>query len=251
MAPPAAVGIVMPARDERARIGRALTAVLCAIDAVDVTCTVVVVDDGSVDGTASIAHEVLADHDPRHLVLPICEHQASRARAAGVDALRHVVGADAAATWLLSTDADSIVPADWVRRHLDHAARGALAVAGVVSLIDDPDGRRAAATWERDYGATLIAADGHPHVHAANLGLRLDVYDAIGGFADLDRAEDIDLWRRLRAAGIRPVADAATSVATSARLDGRVALGFAAALRRLADPAPSTSAVDERAGPRT
>ena len=232
-AEPSAVGVVVPARDERARIGRSLAAVSTAVAAVGATCAVVVVDDDSADGTADAARDALEAAGVRHRVITVHEHQASRARARGVEALRDLLDAAPADTWLLSTDADSVVPPDWIRRHLDHAARGALAVAGVVTLTDDLDGRRAAASWAIDYAPTVSASAGHPHVHAANLGIRLDVYDAIGGFHDLDRAEDIDLWRRVRAAGVAPVADATLAVSTSARLDGRVELGFASALRRL------------------
>ncbi|MEZ5258239.1 MAG: hypothetical protein R2705_15435 [Ilumatobacteraceae bacterium] len=132
--------------------------------------------------------------------------------------------------WLLSTDADSMVPCDWIARYLAHARRGALAVAGVVDVVDDEETGSFVERWRADYGATLRPDGRHPHVHAANLGVRFDAYTAVDGFRPVPRAEDIDLWRRLRALGIEPVADASIVVATSGRRSGRVGEGFAHAL---------------------
>jgi hypothetical protein len=141
---------------------------------------------------------------------------------------------DPGTTWVLSTDADSVVPPDWVDRHLAHARRGAVAVAGVVDLVDDADGRGIRSPWWADYGSTLHPDRTHPHVHAANLGVRLDVYDDVSGFAIDEQVEDIGLWDRLRAAGHQPIADSSIVVWTSARVDGRVVVGgFAGALNAL------------------
>jgi hypothetical protein len=156
-------------------------------------------------------------------------------RAGGQFALVRTGGARTA--WLLSTDADCTVPRDWVSRLWAHADGGAVAVAGIVSLTDDADGRRITDRWTGEYGATLLADGTHPHVHAANLAVRLDVYDRVGGFHALPRAEDIDLRDRLQALGHHLHADAGWVVQTSARLDGRVHRGFAHALATLYGPA--------------
>jgi hypothetical protein len=116
-------------------------------------------------------------------------------------------------------------------RHLAHADRGVLAVAGVVDLLDDDDDSADfTARWRRDYGQTIADDGRHPHAHATNLGVRLDVYRAVGGYRQTTGAEDTDLWRRLRLAGVQPLADASIVVATSGRRTGRVADGFAHAL---------------------
>ena len=52
----------------------------------------------------------------------------------------------AAGTWLLSTDADTTVPPDWVRAHLQHAADGVHAVAGLADLAAT-DHLAAGALW--------------------------------------------------------------------------------------------------------
>lgn len=224
------VGIVIPAHDEAELVGDAVRAVVAACGRVDATCVVVVVDDGSSDGTTEVAREALDGFAGLGSVVVGSFGRASTARCAGIDLIRAVV-ADPADTWVLSTDADSVVPPTWIQAYLAHHERGSVAVAGIVDLLDEDAlwGER----WRRDYGATVGADLAHPHVHAANLGIRFDVYDEVGGFTDLDRIEDIDLWRKVRAAGYVPVADGSIVVSTSARFTGRVEVGFAHALRRL------------------
>lgn len=228
----ARVVVVVPARNEAATVGEALRSIGDAVAEAGVPGWIVVVDDDSSDGTAEVAAATLAARPVlRTTVLRGRHGRASSAREAGVRAVDSLPGSAV----LLSTDADSVVEPDWVRRHLDHHDRGAVAVAGIVDLLDDgdPDLRR---RWAEDYGSTLHADGSHPHVHAANLSVRLDRLRAVGGFGSAARAEDIDLWRRLRAVGETPVHDSSIVVWTSARLTGRVERGFATAIRRYAVP---------------
>lgn len=228
------MGVVIPAHNEAERIGDAISAVKRACAQVPASCVVVVVDDHSTDETAAVARRALAQFDGSAAVVTGQFGRASAARRAGVERFRSVVS-DPANTWLLSTDADSVVPDTWIESYLDHHRRGAAAVAGIVDLTDDDDGRLIAHRWRGDYRATLADDLSHPHVHAANLGIRFDVYDEVGGFGDRDRIEDIALWRRVRGGGHATVSDASIVVATSARMTGRVQLGFgfASALGRL------------------
>lgn len=226
------VAVVVPARNEAATVGAALRSIGDAVAHAGVPGWIVVVDDDSCDGTAEVAAATLAARPVlRTTVLRGRHGRASSARQAGVRAVASLPGS----AILLSTDADSVVGPDWVRRHLDHHDRGAVAVAGVVDLLHDgdPDLRR---RWAEDYGSTLHPDGSHPHVHAANLSVRLDRLRAVGGFGSAARAEDIDLWRRMRAAGEAPVHDSSIVVRTSARLTGRVEHGFATAIRRYAVP---------------
>lgn len=226
------VGVVIPAHDEADLVGAAVRSVVDACNQVDASCAVVVVDDDSSDETAAAAAAALVGLRGIGTVVTGRFGRASTARRAGVERFRLLVE-DPSDTWLLCTDADSVVPITWVESYLAHHRRGEVAAAGIVDLIDDEGGRSIGERWRRDYGATVAVDLTHPHVHGANLGVRLDVYDAVGGFGDLDRIEDIDLWRRVRGAGHVPVADAAIVVSTSARTTGRVDRGFAFALRQL------------------
>lgn len=222
----------MPAKDEAARIGEALHAVARSIrvhgDVAGVF--VAVIDDGSTDDTAAVASATLRRTGVRGAVIGVAGGSAGAARRLGAAAVlaRVPLASDA---WLLSTDADSLVPADWICRYAVHARAAHLAVAGVVDLIEDEDAAAVQPRWSSDYRSTFEGMD-HPHAHACNLGLRVDLYRRVGGFKSLPRAEDIDLWRRVRALGVPTSADADLRVWTSARTDARCAGGFGAALRR-------------------
>lgn len=232
--PPAAVAVVIPARDEAPRIGACLRGVVAALGRVHgPEVLVVVVDDGSSDGTGALAAAVLSASGTPHVVVRAAAGSAGAARAVGVRTATAHLEVPAHLTWVLSTDADTVVPGDWVQRYLAHAAMGATAVAGVVALLEDVDARRVRDVWWADYGPTLAPDGSHPHVHAANMGIRLDVLAAAGGIPGVDHEEDRVLWDRLRAIGETPIADAGLVVATSARLHARVPRGFAHALGQL------------------
>jgi hypothetical protein len=67
---------------------------------------------------------------------------------AGVqELLRRMAGTDPAAVWLVTTDADSLVPGDWLRRQLAYANQGWDVVLGTVAVAD----------WE-DHPAHVTAA---------------------------------------------------------------------------------------------
>jgi glycosyltransferase involved in cell wall biosynthesis len=226
------VAIVLPARNEADRIGDALDALIRARLALPerVTSAVLVVVDHSEDATARIARSTL-----RGTLDRVIETDARSVGAARMVGAAHALAtspARPARTWLASTDADSVVPADWLLRHLEGADAGAVALAGVVRLRDDETTddtlrHRFAAT----YGEEL--ADGHAHIHGANLGARGDAYLLAGGWRPLERSEDHDLWHRLARCG--PVRSLASLVvATSARPVGRAPQGFAADIAELA-----------------
>lgn len=128
--------------------------------------------------------------------------------------------------WIAHTDADSQVPVDWLTDQVEVAEAGSDVVLGRV----EPDGTTSDAVVAR---WLTFHPPGHVGVHGANLGVRLSADDAVGGFADLDHREDLDLVKRLLAAGAREGA-ATRPVMTSSRLAGRTAGGFAGYLADLA-----------------
>jgi hypothetical protein len=86
------------------------------------------------------------------------------------------------------------------------------------------------ASWQREHPQR----EDHPHVHGANLGIRADSYEAIGGWADVAAHEDVDLAVRAATAPNLPIRRTATiPVLTSARFGGRAPEGFASYLRHL------------------
>lgn len=231
------VGVVLPARNEADRIADAIGAIGDAAAAVmgQVEVSVLIVDHGSSDGTAAEAERSLtrvSDHGVDTELLFVTGGGVGTARHVGIRTLTD--GWDEPErSWVLSTDADSCVRADWIVRYLRHADDGAIAVAGIVDLFDDGEADGFRHRWQRDYGSTITRDGRHPHAHATNLGIRLDAYRSVGGFRDVGPADDRDLWSRLRRRGIEPVADAAIVVDTSGRRAGRVPTGFAHALATL------------------
>lgn len=222
------VAVAVPARDEEAHVGACLRAVSTAVGALHaslplsaaVEVQVVVVVNGTRDRTASLARAQGAQ------VLVRAEPGVGAARGAG--AAHALTGRDPRTTWLACTDADSVVPRDWLVEHVRLAAEGADAVVGTIRLpgerlVEHP-------SWWRRYERDL-SPSGHPHVHGANLGVRGAAYLAVGGFAALDAHEDADLVGRLDAGGHRVVRTDAAPVVTSDRTRGRAPAGVAADLR--------------------
>ena len=147
--------------------------------------------------------------------------------------------------WVLSTDADTTVPVDWVTGLLEAARRsGADLVAGFVALGDWAAGPLARSAYA-DRIASGLTAEGHEHVWAANLAVRYPVLHAVGGFPAVPHGEERALADRVAAIGtvtgtLHPV------VVTSARMPGRAAHGLGALLHDLARPDQRTTPTPSR-----
>lgn len=223
-----AAGVVVPAHNEETLLPACLAALRQASQAVSIPVHILVVADTCGDRTAGIARACGAR------VISIGARNVGAARAAGMTGLlRLTAGCDPAATWLATTDADTVVPPGWLRRQLEYASTGWDVVLGTVTVTDwDGHPPHVAYAFEALYG---YGTGPHPHVHGANLGIRASAYRAAGGFAPLRTAEDHALLAAAAGAG-RPVLQASDiSVETSARRQGRAPGGFSHLLRTLAD----------------
>jgi hypothetical protein len=80
------------------------------------------------------------------------------------------------------------------------------------------------------FGRTYMDADGHRHIHGANLGVSARVYVQAGGFPPLESSEDVALVDAILAIGAHIEWSAAPRVLTSARTDYRANKGFGATL---------------------
>ena len=129
--------------------------------------------------------------------------------------------------WLANTDADSTVPDTWLTTQFTLANAGFDAVIGTVT----PAGldSRLEQIWRQRHQL----AEGHNHVHGANLGLRASTYMRAGGFAAVSLHEDLDLVNRVKACSTRWITTHRTNVRTSARTQSRVEGGFASYLADL------------------
>lgn len=219
-----AVGVVVPARDERATIRECVRGVLAALRELPahVDTAVCVVADRCVDDTAALAAAELTGWHGARVVVNRQDRTIGEVRDTG---LRYVMAALAthrpSGVWLLSTDADTTVTRDWAVQHVRAAEHGAHAVAGAADL---------AGPCPLRYPALLAGTrrpDGHGNVYGANLGVRADAYRAVGGFGAVRSGEDHDLWRRLGAASYRCRYADEPKVLTSARRHGRAPGGLA------------------------
>jgi cellulose synthase/poly-beta-1,6-N-acetylglucosamine synthase-like glycosyltransferase len=229
------VGVVVPAQNEEKTIRRCIDSVLAAHESCgrEGELWIAVVADACSDSTAELARDAIG---ARGTVIECAPRSPGAARRLGVAAvIEHFHAIHPARIWLANTDADTYVPPDWLKLHLDHADNGASAVAGIVQL-DASDGLRADII--RLYRDTYeLRSDGtHGHVHGANLGVRGDAYLAVGGWSPLSVAEDHCLWRRLKLGGWRLRSCVNSVVVTSARLHGRALGGFADTLRCRVEP---------------
>lgn len=213
------IGVVISAHNESEYLSGCLRAVFNAARARDLRkepVTVIVVLDACTDETASLARQF-----PVKLV-SVNVRNVGIARARGAD-----LAIQCGARWLAFTDADSAVASDWLVKQL---SLGTDAVCGTVEVR----------TWH-SYGAELrrhfskicTDADGHKHIHGANLGVSVEAYEKAGGFRPLSSSEDVALVSDLARSGASIAWPAAPRVVTSARRDYRVMHGFGASLARL------------------
>lgn len=226
-----AVHVVIPARDEEALLPRCLLSVDRARRVLracrpDLLIDVTVVLDGCADGSADVVEaarigSLVVDHG---LVGAARHAGVSRAVEAAAES-----GVAAEDLWVACTDADSVVPPHWLVAQVGLATTRDLVI-GTVEPIGLADTALLEAWRERHE-----LAEGHAHVHGANLGFRASTYLAVGGFGPTAVHEDVDLVRRIRAHTTRWVATDSARVGSSARGQGRTPGGFAGFLARLAD----------------
>ena len=218
------VAVVIPARDESELVGRCLESVLAAKDRVgsDVAVSITVVADQCTDDTAEVARRY-----PGVTVVEIGAGNVGLARATGVMLALESSGRLPDQVWIASTDADSVVPVDWLLEQVRLARRGAGVVLGTVRPdFDDLDAEQAVAWTALHTGDSALG-----EVHGANLGVRADVYLAVGGFPGLAEHEDVTFVERCAALGAEIVATDRCEVTTSGRQIGRTPGGFARYLR--------------------
>jgi glycosyltransferase involved in cell wall biosynthesis len=210
------LGIVIPAHNEAAHIGECVASARRAANhhqLLGEEVRVIVVLDACTDETETIARALGADvtHIDARNVGMARAHGAERALALG-------------ARWLAFTDADTAVANDWLVQQLDCCADAVCGVVGVHDWSPHLDAVR------EHFGATYTDADGHRHIHGANLGVSAHAYVRAGGFPPLESSEDVALVEALIACGACIEWSAAPRVVTSARTDFRAKKGFGATL---------------------
>jgi glycosyltransferase involved in cell wall biosynthesis len=223
-----AVAVAIPAHDEEAHIERCLSSVTRAVTRArerepGLVVAVVVVLDACRDTTAERAQRWPVE------TVEISARRVGTARRIGVAHALSALDARPEDTWIAMTDADTVVPLDWITHQLDLADAGADLILGTVRPDFSDLSARHGAYWR----ATHHRGRPPGNVHGANLGVRASTYLRAGGIADLDEHEDVALVRAARAVGAREVASDMHEVETSGRFTGRTPAGYAAFLRQV------------------
>lgn len=195
------VSVVVAARDEERNIEQCLRALLAQDYPVD-RYEILVVDDGSVDGTAARVQALSTDQV--QLLSSVREHGSGGSKKAaltlGIQTARGEI--------ILTTDADCRVPSSWVRAMVRYFEDDVGLVIGFsqIGTAGSLNGKRAgyeAADFLALMGC-IAGSTGHGHPMAAsgqNLGYRKTVFHEVGGYAGvMHRAsgDDAILLQRVR-----------------------------------------------------
>jgi glycosyltransferase involved in cell wall biosynthesis len=185
-----AVAVVIPAYNAASYIEETLRSVLVQTTPV---AEIILVDDGSTDGTATIASTV----DPRIRIIQQQREGVARARNVGARA--------SASRWLAFLDSDDVWRADKIERQLETAGTDGEFVYSDRENI----GARGALPVIQSSIQTMVSGDVFVDLLVANVIstssvlLTRSLFDRVGAFdedARLQPAEDWDLWLRCAAA---------------------------------------------------
>ena len=223
-----AVAVVIPAHDEEALIGRCLASVMRATAHArarqpGLVVSVVVVLDACGDGTAEQVRQWPV------AAVEISARRVGTARRVGVAHALSTLDTGPDDVWIAMTDADTVVPRDWITHQIELMDAGVDLILGAVR----PDFADLSARHTAYWKATHHRGRPPGNVHGANLGVRASVYAEAGGIPDLEEHEDVALVRAARAVGARERASDVHEVETSGRFAGRTPAGYAAFLRRV------------------
>ena len=234
--------MIIPAYNEQDRIDRCLQAVLSSAHHPllrDVAVRIVAVLDSCSDGTSDAVEQVVRrlpqERDIKLVAVEVGHTNVGLARADGcATALGLLVGIDIADAWLATTDADSVVPANWLAHQVRIQRAGMHAWAGTVHVSDwSGHHPEVIGRYSRLYRQDDLPAGHHRHAHGANLGVSALAYNRCGGFSGDACGEDRALLNALQRAGLPALATSAVPVVTSARRDARASGGFGDTLRQL------------------
>jgi len=183
------LSVVVPVRNDAVRLGRCLASLGTGSSIPD---AIVVADNGSSDNSSEVARTSGA----RVLSLPGLK----------VSALRNAAARETNTELLAFVDADHELAAGWTAAAVDVMRDEAVGAAGA-RYLSPADG-----TWvQHMYGllrGRTIGTRDTDWLGSGNMVVRRNAFDSIGGFdASLEACEDVDLCRRLRAAGFRIIGD--------------------------------------------
>jgi glycosyltransferase involved in cell wall biosynthesis len=234
------VDVLVPARNEQAGIVRLLASVAVAIRQLppDIHVHVVVACDSCTDDTLARAADSAAQVIAGRFGSPAAARAAAAELADGLLAERRPEE-----RWIATTDADCVVPADWLSCQLDWADAGHDAVAGAIEIEDWDENPMARDGYQRLLASRQRPDGTHTGVYGANLGIRGSALAAVGGVPQIAVGEDRALWDAVVGHNLPRVSPSSPAVLTSARPVGRAVGGLADLLTRMAGQSARSSLV--------
>ena len=246
--------VAVPVKDEEERIAACLSSLIGQVEVDFDDVAVILLLNNCTDATAERVR-ACADALPfalelRHVELPAAYANAGWARRLAMEAAADWVCPDGL---ILTTDADTLMEADWIAANLREIAAGADAVAGYVNadpfeLMELPPAilERGSLEWEyQQLDAEMVArVDPDPHDpwprHNQNCGasaaITCSAYRRIGGLPPKAVGEDRALFEMVRRVDGRIRHSLDVQVVTSARTDGRALGGLSDAIRLRGEP---------------
>ena len=262
--------VAVPARNERERIGAALTALAAQHGETSRSLRVIVLANNCTDDTAAQARRVLAGLNLNAEVIeedfPAEQAHVGRARGRALELAAARLGGHPQGL-LASTDADTVPAPDWAAQmrlalhgtgshasdaHGSPVLGGADLVGGRILTLPGerdrlPAGLRRLQLQDAAYHllaarlSSLLDPDPHDpwprhHQHfGANLGLRLSAWQQLGAWPQVRCLEDVALVQAMRRLDLRVRHCPRVRVWTSARDCGRVETGLSSQLREWRD----------------
>lgn len=185
---PRRVSFVVPAKDEEGRLGPSLQRVIEFVATQPYESEIIVVDDGSTDGTAGIAREAARDL-PERVSFRLIQHEANRGKGAAV----RTGVLEATGEFVLYMDADLATPVEEAPRLIEALASGADVAAGTRVQPGGFDMRASQPAYRR-IGGRLFAL-------ARRRLLLSDVEDTQCGFKGFRREAAQEIYPRSRLDG--------------------------------------------------
>jgi glycosyltransferase involved in cell wall biosynthesis len=242
------VVVAIPVRNEAERIAPCLRAL--AVQQYASRPGVVLLLNNCTDDTKAVVRGLAAELPitlhPIAVDLPPDEAHAGMARTLALQHAAALAGPDGV---LLTTDADSVAPPDWLQRNLACIAEGADAVTGravidpvearlIPQAMHDADARECAYAALLDQIASVLDPDPadpwprHTEESGASIAVTVPAWSRVGGMHPVPLGEDRAFVTALRRNDVRIRHEPLIWVTVSGRIEGRAAGGMADTMRR-------------------
>lgn len=239
--------MAIPAKNEAALIVPCLKALATqSLPADEIVLVVNNTSDDTIDLARAMADRLSSRLHIVNVDLPPSQENAGFVRGIAMTRAQALAGSRG---MILTTDADSVVPANWVERNASWLEAGYDAVCGraIIDPIDErnlPGHLVADDAAETRYGRILDEIDHwadprhwnpwprHREASGASIAVRAAVYTAVGGLPPLSSSEDRAFVARLEQRDCKIRYDPALRVLVSGRSVGRAEGGMAATIAR-------------------